>query len=216
MPVLNEASQLADRLDALQGWRAVAQLIVVDGGSEDNSAALAEARADRLVTASRGRASQQNAGAAVADGDYLLFLHSDTALGIDPDTLIQRLQQRPAWGFFVVRLDGGDWRFRVIERFMEWRSRLTRVATGDQALVVRRDLFERLGGFADMPLMEDVEICKRLRQQAVPAVLLPPVVTSSRRWQQRGVLRTVFLMWELRLRYWLGHSPATLARRYHG
>ena len=115
-----------------------------------------------------------------------------------------------------MRLDGRDWGFRIIERFMSWRSRLTRVATGDQGLFVRRDLFESLGGFADIPLMEDIEISKRLRQQASPRIIDIPVVTSSRRWERRGVLRTVLLMWELRLRYWLGAAPADLALRYRG
>ncbi len=216
MPVLNEADQLATRLDALQGWREVAELIVVDGGSEDDSLAIAAPRADRVISAPRGRASQQNAGAALAGGDYLLFLHSDTALSITPEKFLAALRENPAWGFFTVRLEGRDWRFRIIEHFMGWRSRLTRVATGDQALFVRRELFDALAGFADISLMEDVEICKRLRRVAPPRVLGPPVVTSSRRWERRGVLRTVMLMWELRLRYWLGARPADLERRYRG
>ncbi len=216
IPVLNEAPELASRLDALHAWRANAELIVVDGGSEDDSRKLAAARVDRALEAPRGRATQQNAGAAAAAGGYLLFLHSDTRLTITPADLFDRLGARPPWGFFDVRLTGADWRFRIIERFMCWRSRLTHVATGDQALFVRRDLFEALGGFADIPLMEDVELSKRLRRVSAPEVLSPPVVTSSRRWEQRGVLRTVMLMWELRLRYWLGGSPTALARRYRG
>ncbi len=214
MPVLNEAPQLAARLDALQPWRGSAELIMVDGGSEDGSRELAASRVDRVLSAARGRASQQNAGARAAVGDYLLFLHSDTRLTITPAALLEALEQAPAWGFFSVRLTGSDWRFRIIERFMCWRSRLTRVATGDQALFVRRELFEQLGGFADIPLMEDVELSKRLRHVAAPRVMAPAVVTSSRRWEGRGVLRTVLLMWELRLRYWLGTPPAELARRY--
>jgi rSAM/selenodomain-associated transferase 2 len=216
MPVLNEAGHLAARLDALQSWRELAELIVVDGGSEDESLALAVPRADRAMSAARGRARQQNAGAAAAGGDYLLFLHSDTELGIPPDQFLAELEDRPPWGFFAVRLEGSDWRFRIIERFMGWRSRLSGVATGDQAIFVRRELFESLGGFADIPLMEDVEFSKRLRRVASPRVLRPAVVTSSRRWEQRGVLRTVLLMWELRLRYWLGAPPPDLERRYRG
>ena len=124
------------------------------------------------------------------------------------------LDESPGWGFFKVRLSGTDWRFRVIERFMNWRARLTRVATGDQALFVSRRLFEAIGGFAEIALMEDVEICKRLRETGPPTVVAIAVTTSSRRWEQRGVLRTVLLMWYLRLRYWLGADPGLLARIY--
>ncbi len=214
MPVLNEAPELALRLDALQPWRASAELILVDGGSEDASLGIAASRVDRVLESPPGRARQQNTGAGAAAGDYLLFLHSDTRLTIEPTALLEALGKAPAWGFFSVRLAGRDWRFRIIERFMCWRSRLTRVATGDQALFVRRELFEQLGGFADLPLMEDVELSKRLRRVANPVIMAPPAVTSSRRWERRGVVRTVLLMWELRLRYWLGAAPADLARRY--
>ncbi len=216
IPVLNEAPRLAASLDALKPWREFAELVLVDGGSNDDSPAIAEGRVDRLELSERGRARQQNVGAALARGDYLLFLHSDTTLNIAPKEFLEYLAEDPAWGFFSIRLDGRDWRFRIIERFMCWRSRLTRVATGDQALFVRRDLFESQGRFADIPLMEDVEISKRLRRVAPPRVLGPPVFTSSRRWERRGVLHTVLLMWELRLRYWLGADPADLARRYRG
>jgi rSAM/selenodomain-associated transferase 2 len=214
IPVLNEAPQLPARLRALQDWRRYAEIIVVDGGSEDGSAAIAEPLVDQLVQSAPGRARQLNAGAARAGGDYLLFLHCDTSPGIAPEHFCVELSRYPQWGFFKVCLSGADWRFRIIETFMNWRSGLTRVATGDQALFVSRLLFEAIDGFADMELMEDVEICKRLRACAAPRILAPPVTTSSRRWERAGVMRTVLLMWSLRTRYWLGADPAGLARRY--
>lgn len=216
VPVLNEATGLDGFLDQLDQWRDVAELVLVDGGSTDDSAAIASGRVDQFTVSGRGRARQQNAGAALARGHYLLFLHSDTSLSIPPEDFLAALTARPAWGFFSIRLDGRDWRFRIIERCMCWRSRFSSVATGDQALFVRRELFESLGGFAEIPLMEDVELSKRLKREAAPLVVNPPALTSSRRWEQRGVLRTVLLMWELRLRYWLGADPAVLARRYRG
>ena len=155
-----------------------------------------------------------NTAAAEAEGDYLMFLHCDTRLGIDAASLQSVLASRPAWGFFDVRLSGGARLFRLIERCMTLRSRISRVATGDQCLFVERSLFELLDGFRDMPLMEDVELSKRLRRHAAPRVLGPPVTTSSRRWEQRGTLRTVLLMWELRLRYWWGADAEKLALRY--
>ncbi len=215
IPVLNEAAVLPDLLAQLSAWRPVAEIILVDGGSEDDSRVLAEGRVDQLLQSAPGRARQQNAGAAVACGDYLAFLHCDTALTISPQEFVDALEDQPSWGFFQVCLSGDDWRFRIIERFMSWRSRWTQVATGDQCLFVSRALFESLGGFADIPLMEDVELSKRLRRRASPRMLTPPVVTSSRRWEQRGVLRTVLLMWSLRLRYWLGAAPAGLSKSWH-
>ena len=145
VPVLDEAALLPGLFSRLAPWRDVAEIIVVDGGSEDGGDALASAQADRFLRTSAGRALQQNAGAAAARGDYLLFLHCDTALDISAGDFSTWLGSRPAWGFFRVRLDGSDWRFRVIERFMSWRSALTHVATGDQALFVTRQLFDDIG-----------------------------------------------------------------------
>lgn len=216
IPVLNEATRLQVCLQALQPWRDDGAIIVVDGGSEDDSAALAAPLADRVLRSAPGRALQLNVGAASAGGDYLLFLHADTRLQITPAAMRDILESGPGWGFFRVRLSGADWRFRVIERFMNWRSRITRVATGDQALFVSRQLFDAVGGFANIALMEDVELCKRLREAAPPVVVSVPVTTSSRRWERHGVLRTVALMWYLRLRYWLGADPGQLARWYRG
>lgn len=214
IPVLNEAAELSERLSLLQPWRGQGEIIVVDGGSSDESVTLARPLADRVLQSDPGRATQLNLGAGQASGEYLLFLHCDTTPGIAPAGFRELLLARPPWGFFEVRLSGEDWRFRIIERFMSWRSRLTHVATGDQGLFVARELFEALGGFAEIPLMEDVELCKRLRRQGSPCVLTPPVTTSSRRWERRGVMPTILLMWKLRLWYWLGRDPADLARFY--
>lgn len=216
VPALNEATDLPRLAAQLEQWQTAAETILVDGGSTDDTLALASKCFDQVLSSAPGRARQQNAGAALARGDYLLFLHCDTQLHITPDALIAVLEERPRWGFFDVRLSGRDWRFRVIERCMIWRSRISRVATGDQCLLVERALFESLGGFGDMPLMEDVELSKRLRRAARPRVLQPAVTTSSRRWERRGVMRTVLLMWELRLRYWWGADTETLAVRYRG
>ena len=216
VPVLDEATRIQGFLGALQPWRGLAEIIVVDGGSRDASMALASQLCDHCLLAERGRARQMNAGAELASGDTLMFLHADTELLISPADMAAALDGKPAWGYFGARLSGKAVAFRVIERMMSLRSRLTRIATGDQALFVSRRLWEQCGGFADIPLMEDVEMCKRLRRLAEPTLPPRPVRTSSRRWEEKGILRTVLLMWSLRLRYWLGASPEALARAYRG
>ncbi|MEE4661653.1 MAG: TIGR04283 family arsenosugar biosynthesis glycosyltransferase [Halieaceae bacterium] len=215
VPVLDEADILEALFDSLQPWRDMAEIIVVDGGSADDSARLSRRLADRVLQGERGRARQQNTGAAAARGDYLLFLHADCRLRIAPEVFCRRLAHSPRWGFFDVRLSGSHPLLRIVEMLMCLRSRTTRVATGDQCLFVARPLFASLGGFADIPLMEDVELCKRLRRIDRPAVQGPPVLTSSRRWERHGVIRTVLLMWNLRLRFWLGESADSLHRRYY-
>ena len=206
---------------SLAQWRALRarghELIVVDGGSRDESAALASGAADTVVNAPRGRASQMNAGAARARGDALLFLHADTVLPGGAGAMIHHaLVRRGAlWGRFDVRLDDRRWPFRVIERAMNLRSRLTGIATGDQALFVDRSVFEAHGGYPDIELMEDVALSAGLRRRGAPACLRAVVSTSPRRWQRDGILRTVVLMWRLRLAYALGADPTSLSRIYH-
>jgi len=217
MPVLNEGAVLADTLQRLQRLRdAGVELLVVDGGSSDDSREIAQAYADQVLVGGRGRAAQMNAGAALAGGDLLVFLHADTRLPEDAaGSLAAALADgSPQWGRFDVRLSGSRWPLRVIERMMNWRSRWTGMVTGDQALFVRAALFRRVGGFPQLALMEDLAISRRLRSEGPLLCLSGPVVTSSRRWEQRGIVRTVLLMWRLRLAWFFGADEAVLARRY--
>jgi len=217
MPVLDEAAGIAVALARLQPLRRRGcEVIVVDGGSFDATIALATPACDRVAMSPPGRAAQMNAGALVAHGDALLFLHADTALPVDADRLVLEALggTRHVWGRFDVRIAGRPAMLRVIAAMMNLRSRLTAVATGDQAIFCRRAAFDAVGGFPSQPLMEDVEISKRLRRLGPPACLRARVTTSGRRWEQRGVARTVLLMWRLRLAYFLGVDPARLARRY--
>ncbi len=216
IPVLNEAPGIVSLLTKLQAQYPDAERVLVDGGSSDGTAALAAPYCHHLVRSAPGRALQMNAGARQAAGDYLLFLHADCEPGIDAGTLDNQLASAPQWGFCPVRLSGDELSYRVIGWFMNQRSRLTAVATGDQMLFVARQTFFRLGGFTEQPLMEDVEICKRLRREARPLVLPVPVAVSSRRWREHGVLRTVFTMWALRLAYVCGVAPERLHRSYYG
>jgi rSAM/selenodomain-associated transferase 2 len=216
IPVLNESASLEGLLAPLQAWRAGGcELIVVDGASVDGSREIARPLCDALVEAPRGRASQMNAGARAAQGDALLFLHADTRLPLDtPDLLRAALEAGALWGRFDVQIEGRSRWLPLVSRMINWRSRWTGVATGDQAIFIRRDLFERCGGFADLPLMEDVELTKRLRRLAPPACLRGPALTSGRRWDRHGAWRTILLMWRLRAEYFFGADPRRLALKY--
>jgi rSAM/selenodomain-associated transferase 2 len=217
MPVLDEGEGIAATLDALADLRALGtEVIVVDGGSRDATIQRARLRADRVISAPRGRALQMNAGAAKAAGDVLLFLHADTRLPADADHVVLNGLERSgrAWGRFNVRIDGRSPLLFVVGSFMGLRSRLTGIATGDQAIFVRRDAFHAAGGFAEIPLMEDIVLCKRLKRASRPLCLRERVVTSGRRWEKNGVFATIVLMWRLRLAYFFGADPNELARRY--
>jgi rSAM/selenodomain-associated transferase 2 len=216
VPVLAEAAGIAANLRALAPLRAQGhELIVVDGGSRDGTAELAAPLCDRVLASSPGRARQMNAGAAAASGEVLLFLHADTQLPPRADELIARALGRGArWGRFDVRIIGRSRWFPLIAAAMNLRSRLTGIATGDQALFVEAALFRQLGGYAELPLMEDIELSRRLRAVGRPACLRKPALTSGRRWDQHGVWRTVWLMWQLRWRYWRGEAPEALARAW--
>ena len=213
VPVLNDAVPLGRLLDDLQGTGF--EVVVVDGGSEDASMDVAN-RADRVLSAPRGRGTQMDAGAAAADGEWLWFLHADTRL---PDKAVAGLIaaiDQPGWGFFGVRLDGEANAYRLIERTMSLRSATTGIATGDQGIFVHRNLLDAVGGVPAQPLLEDVELCRRLRRLAKPRRVPDPLTASCRRWERDGVLRTILVMWWLRFRYFLGADPMELARRYYG
>jgi len=215
IPALDEAAGIERCLARLQAARARGhEVIVVDGGSHDATAALARPLADRVLAAARGRATQMNAGAAAAKGEGIVFVHADTLLAESADREVAAALALAPWGRFDVRIAGRHPLLGPIAATMNLRSRLTGVATGDQAIFVRRAVFEALGGYAAIPLMEDVELSRRLRRLARPSCLRQRVETSGRRWESRGVLRTVALMWRLRLAYRLGADPARLAERY--
>ncbi len=216
IPVLNEAAALARGLPLLQARFPAAQCMVVDGGSSDDSVAIALRAGVKVLLAPAGRARQMNLGSRASGADYLLFLHADTMPLFDQAALEDWLADAPRWGFCRVLLSGAGPALRVVEGAMNWRSRLTRVATGDQMLMVQREWFLAQGGFAAIPLMEDVELCKRLRREVAPQPFVGVVETSSRRWEQGGVVRTVLQMWWLRLAYVCGVSPQRLWQHYYG
>jgi rSAM/selenodomain-associated transferase 2 len=216
IPVLNEGERIGSLLQRLRSAYPEAELVVVDGGSGDDTVKAAMPRCDLLLVGEQGRASQMNLGGRAACGEYLLFLHADSVPGVSADSLAGYLAQKPQWGFCRVRLSGSATAFRIIEWCMNLRSTMTGIATGDQMLYVRREIFDESGGFEPIPLMEDIAFCRRLRRIAFPRVMREPVLTSSRRWEAGGVVRTVLRMWALRLAYFLGASPARLWHHYYG
>jgi rSAM/selenodomain-associated transferase 2 len=215
IPVLNEAAIIEAALEALKPLRSRgAEVIVADGCSRDATAELARPLADRFITAPRGRGAPLNAGAALGSGDALLFLHADTALPDGADRLIGDALDRRAWGRFDLRIAGRHPFLGVIACMINWRSRATGIASGDQAIFMRREAFRAVGGFPELPLMEDIAISRRLKRLCRPACITAPVVTSGRRWEHHGVWRTILLMWRLRLAFYCGAAPDWLASRY--
>lgn len=217
VPTLNEAERIEHTLSALQELRFHgAEVIVVDGGSRDDTVALAAPWVDRLLHSPCGRANQMNAGAAAAEGEVLLFLHADTLLPSRADQLILAALAKSGrvWGRFDVHIAGRPGMLRLIAYMMNWRSRLTGIATGDQAMFVRRNVFAEIGGVPEQPLMEDIELSVLLKRISPPLCLRSTVVTSGRRWETHGIWRTILLMWMLRFAYFLGVPPEVLARCY--
>ena len=218
VPVLDDADHLERLLPHLRSECPHAEVLVVDGGSRDRTSLIARDSTDaRYLVSEHGRARQMNAGARAARGDVLLFLHADTRMPSGASAAIVRALEDPAVasGRFDVRFANPHRAFRMIAAFMNWRSRLTGIATGDQAIFVRRQVFDALGGYRDIPLMEDVELCARLKRCGRTECLRQRVVTSSRKWEREGIVRTIVLMWALRLLYFFGVDPIRLHRWYY-
>ncbi|MFI5395816.1 MAG: TIGR04283 family arsenosugar biosynthesis glycosyltransferase [Candidatus Binatia bacterium] len=215
VPVLNEEGSIGETLRRAR-QPGVREIIVVDGGSMDQTRAVAQPLADRVLSAPRGRAAQMNAGAELATGNILLFLHADTLVPAGFAEAVAAACKTPAvvGGRFDVDLTPSTPLLRLTGELMNWRSRLSRIATGDQAMFVRREVFSRMGGYADIPLMEDVELSRRLKGAGSVACLRQRVTTSARRWQTHGVVKTILLMWTLRALHFFGVSPARLRRLY--
>ncbi|HXH64081.1 MAG TPA: TIGR04283 family arsenosugar biosynthesis glycosyltransferase [Mariprofundaceae bacterium] len=215
VPVYNESAILTACMDRARRLGAET-VIFVDGGSDDGSPDLLRASGMRWMRTQRGRAGQMNAGASAIDNDIILFLHADTDMDSSHIEAIRQAMADPQYvgGRFDVRLQGEHPCLGLIALLINLRSRISRIATGDQAIFVRRSVFMDMGGFADMPLMEDVEFCRRLKRRGRIACLHHKVSTSGRRWERHGIVHTMVLMWWLRLRFWLGADPASLARMY--
>lgn len=215
IPALNESEIIVSKLQSLQHFRSQCELIVVDGGSQDGSVDLASSWVDKVVESPAGRAKQMNEGAKAASAELYFFLHLDTE---PPSNLMELLlvshDSCDFWGRFDVTIEGKHWMLPVVAFFMNNRSRATGIATGDQGIFVSRSLFDKVGGFPDQPLMEDIEISRRLLRETKPYCIRQKVKTSGRRWAEKGVFKTIFLMWSLRLAYWCGDAPEELAQRY--
>ena len=228
IPILNEVDNLPLLFANINDLNsAPPQILLVDGGSTDNSIVVAKALINdsfinkqstiewQIIESSAGRALQMNAGAAQATGEILLFLHADTQLPITAINDIFLAMQKSEWGRFNVRLDSRQPMLWLVSSMINWRSRLTSIATGDQAIFINKSLFEQIGGYPKQPLMEDIELCKRLKGVAKPSCLKTKVITSARRWQQYGTWRTILLMWQLRFDYWRGESAESIKQRYY-
>ncbi len=216
IPVLDEAVNLSRLNDCLQAVQQQGhEVIIVDGGSRDNTLSIAYQITGTVIVSMPGRALQMNSGAAIASGELLLFLHADTFLPENALKIISDLSRKKnTWGRFDVRLSSSRFVFRLIEGLMNLRSCVTSIATGDQAIFIEGNLFEQVGGFPEIALMEDIEISRRLKKIARPVCIKQKVITSSRRWENNGVVATVLLMWKLRLYYFFGVSPEKLKQLY--
>jgi rSAM/selenodomain-associated transferase 2 len=215
IPVLNEAAYLDHSLARLFALKDVAdhcEIIVCDGGSQDGSLEIAKQYACRIVHSDAGRARQMNIASTAARGEFLLFVHADSTL---PANFFNNIDANADWGFFRLRLNGSAFTYRVIESAINLRTRFSQVAGGDQGLYFKRRFFQSLDGYPKIPLMEDIAICKMARRRAKPVIIDTAITSSSRRWQENGIVRTVFLMWTLRLAFWLGVDPQRLHKIYY-
>lgn len=216
IPVLNEAGSLLQHMRAFKALHNDYHVVFCDGGSEDDTCALLQQNGLHYCTSPRGRALQMNAGASACNNNILLFIHADTVISSSDVKLVKKAMQDESvvGGRFDIRLSGKALAFRIIESMINLRSRTTGISTGDQCQFVRRSVFEAMGGFPEQPLMEDVELSKRLKQYGKIACLKQKVITSSRRWENHGIVKTVVLMWKLRFLYWLETPPEKLAEIY--
>jgi len=217
IPALNEAGNIVRTLDSLQPMRRRGhEIIVVDGGSDDETLAISRPLTDQLVEATRGRANQMRAGAAVASGAVIWFLHADTVPPGSADRLIlnELVQPDSRWGFFNIMFPGDSLMLKVVALLMNLRARITGIATGDQGIFITRVLYEKIGGIPAIPLMEDIALSRTLKRYTRPAVIRKKLVSSPRRWEKHGVTKTILMMWGLRLAYFIGVDPARLAKYY--
>ena len=215
IPTLNEAETIHDFLMPLQALREQCEIIIADAGSTDETKSISSPLVDQFIIAPKGRATQMNAGAEIAAASIYIFLHADTYLPEQALSLIQQgLDKGALWGRFDMQLMGQHRMLRVVSQMMNWRSRLSGIATGDQVIFITRQAFGQVSGFPDIALMEDIAISKRLKKFARPYCIKAKVKSSARRWESFGVWRTIALMWSIRLRYFLGQSPNDLAELY--
>ena len=216
IPTLNESDQIEQCLNNLQPLRHRGhEIIVVDGGSNDNTVPLASSLCDRIIQSERSRSIQMNAGSASASGQCILFLHADTDLPEDVvDIFSKIINIENVWGRFDIQLSGQSWMFRIIETCMNIRSRATGIATGDQVIFVGKELFSKVNGFPEIALMEDVAISKLLIKFSKPICFTEKVVSSSRRWKENGIIKTIIKMWIIRLLYYFQFDTERLAKLY--
>jgi len=215
IPVLNEENSIKELLQQLQAYRQQGhEVIVVDGGSHDNTRSVADLLSDKVISSEAGRALQMNNGATQSRHEILWFLHADTLISGNAIEQIQQALNKSDWGRFNVKLSGSHILFRIIETMMNVRSCVSGIATGDQGIFVKRKIFRQVNEYSNIPLMEDVDLSKKLKKLSKPVCLKYTLITSSRRWEKNGISSTIFLMWKLRFLYWVGVSPEHLARQY--